>query len=159
MKTLLFALALFLLASCDNESPPISAGADPTRIVSIVAADGTRHDFRVELALTPQQQQQGLMNRTQMDKNAGMLFVFPRVEEKSFWMKNTLIPLDMIFIKKDGQIHKVHDSAKPNDLSSVHSDGPIYAVLEINGGVAKTQGIKAGDRVHHPFFGNALKTP
>lgn len=140
-------LALVFPAACKAEG-----NADPTRQITIVSRDGKKHEFRIELALTPAQQSQGLMGRTSMDADAGMLFVFPDEAERSFWMKNTLIPLDMIFIRKDGSIIKVHDSAKPQDLTSVKSEGPAFAVLELNGGEAKKRGIVAGDTAKHPFF-------
>lgn len=157
-KFILATFLAFFLFACDNggNSAAAGEGGDPTKIVSIISSDGIRHDFNVELAITPPQQERGLMNRTQMDENAGMLFMFPGEDERAFWMKNTLIPLDMVFIKKDGTIHKVHDSAVPNDLTSIPSDGPVTAVLELNGGIAKKLGIKAGDKAHHPFFGNAF---
>ena len=142
------ALICLLPAACRAEN------VDATRQVTIVSRDGKNHVFHVELALTPQQQAQGLMGRTEMAADAGMLFYFGKEDERSFWMKNTLIPLDMVFIKADGTILRVHDSAKPNDLTSVKSGGPAMAVLELNGGTAKKFGIVAGDKAKHPFFGN-----
>lgn len=156
MKLVLLSLLALFVSACDQLQDSSHVNSDATKIVSIISADGKRHDFNIELALTAAQQQQGLMNRTQMDSSAGMMFVFPGEGERSFWMKNTLIPLDMIFIKRDGTIHLVHDSAKPNDLSSVHSQGPVMAVLELNGGVSKKLGIRKGDVAHHPFFGNSF---
>lgn len=153
MKTLFLCLFTFLvLNACDGKAQ----GSDSIRPLSIITVGKKRHDFTVEVALTPAQQQKGLMNRTEMAKDAGMLFFFGEEAERSFWMKDTLIPLDMIFIGGDGTIVKVHDSAIPNDLTSVKSDSPAAAVLELNGGVAKTLGIKAGDKVHHAFFGNGF---
>ncbi len=94
------------------------------------------------------------MNRTELATDAGMLFVFPGEAERSFWMKNTLIPLDMLFIAKDGTIRHIHENAKPNDLTSISSQQPAMAVLELNGGAVKTMNIQVGDTVHHPVFGN-----
>lgn len=131
----------------------MTARAQDATSLSITTKDGNRHNFSVELALTPQQQQYGLMNRTSMDPDHGMLFVFVVEENRSFWMKNTLIPLDMIFIKKNGVIHHIA-TAKANDLTSVPSNGPVSAVLELNAGVAKSLGIKPGDVVKHVVFGN-----
>jgi hypothetical protein len=149
-----FFMALTLGLLCLVPSACRAQNADATKQVTIVSRDGKEHVFHVELALTPQQQAHGLMGRTQMAEDAGMLFVFPAEGERSFWMKNTLIPLDMLFIKKDGTIMRAHDAAKPNDLTSIKSNGPALAVLEINGGVAKKLGIMDGDSVRHPFFGN-----
>ena len=153
MKSLLLAFLLLGIGVCANNAQA-GSNSDPTRSLAIVSRDGKTHEFQIELALTPQQQVHGLMGRTKMAKDAGMLFYFPKEDERAFWMKDTLIPLDMLFIKKDGTIHSIHDSAKPNDLTSVKSNGPVQAVLELNGGTAKHLGIKAGDKVRHVFFGN-----
>lgn len=152
----LFHALCLVIALCLPATGFAQANADATRQLTIVARDGKSHVFHIELALTPQQQQHGLMGRTEMAKDAGMLFYFGAEQERGFWMKNTLIPLDMLFIRKDGTIGRVHDSAKPNDLTGIRSEGPAAAVLELNGGTAKKLGIVAGDTVHHPFFGNAL---
>lgn len=155
MKTFFLCfLAFFALAACDNKA---SAYTDGLKTLSIVTKEGKRHDFKIELALTEVQQNQGLMNRTEMPRDAGMLFYFSDFAERSFWMKSTLIPLDMIFMDEQGVITHVHDSAIPNDLTSVKSGGPARAVLELNGGVAKALGIKAGDQVRHAFFKNQMK--
>ena len=154
MKTFFLCfLACLALVACDNKA---SAYTDPLKSLTIVSKDGTRHDFKIELALTVAQQNQGLMNRTQMPKDAGMLFYFDNFAPRSFWMKNTLISLDMVFMDEAGVITHIHDSAIPNDLTSVKSGGPARAVLEINGGVAKELGIKPGDQVHHAFFKNQM---
>jgi uncharacterized protein len=146
--TVFLAFLCLLPAACRAEN------TDITRQVTIVSRDGKSHVFHIELALTPQQQEKGLMNRTEMAKDAGMLFYFGKEGERSFWMKDTLIPLDMLFLKADGKIAHIHDSAIPNDLTSVKSNGPAMAVLELNGGAAKELGIVEGDRVKHPFFGS-----
>lgn len=112
--------------------------------------------FHVELAVYPDEQERGLMHRTSMPEDAGMLFVFGTVEHRAFWMKNTLIPLDMIFISEDGTINHIHHSAKPLDLSKVTSEYPVKAVLEINGGVADKMGLAEGDKIIHPVFRNQL---
>lgn len=154
MKTLFLCfLSLMLLAGC-NEKKQAESSADPLHRLSIVTKDGKRHDFTIELAETPEARQMGLMNRTEMAKDAGMMFFFSDFVERSFWMKNTLIPLDMIFINEEGVITHIHDSAIPNDLTSIKSDGPARAVLEVNGGVSKQLGLGAGDQVHHLYFGN-----
>ena len=92
------------------------------------------------------------MFREHMDDTHGMLFLFPNRTFRSFWMKNTLIPLDMLFIDVDGRIKKVHHSAVPGSLDTIPSDHPVSAVLEINGGLAKRLGIRVGDIVEHPAF-------
>lgn len=155
MKLFLLAFFSFFLAAFGAQTN--AAGTDPSKQLTIVAQDGTRHHFKVELALTPQQQAHGLMNRTEMAQDAGMLFFFGDEQIRSFWMKNTLIPLDMVFIRRDGSVVNIHDSATPNDLTSVSSTAPAAAVLELNGGVAKKLGITQGAKVHHLLFGNALQ--
>ncbi|PZQ43723.1 MAG: DUF192 domain-containing protein [Micavibrio aeruginosavorus] len=163
-------VALCTLAACDDQkqaqtpvpdpavaetSDNSAQNADSTHVLQILARDGKIHPFTVELALTPQQQAKGLMFRETMAENAGMLFYFGGEAIRSFWMKNTLIPLDMIFIGKDGTIVNVHANAVPNDLTAIKSEGPAAAVLELNGGTAGRLGIQAGDKVRHVFFGNA----
>lgn len=124
--------------------------------ISIQKADGENLFFDVELALTPRQQARGLMFRTEMEDHEGMLFMFNDVAMRSFWMKDTLIPLDMLFIHPDGTIHHIHHNAKPQDLTSITSKYPSEAVLELNGGTADKMDIKVGDKVVHPYFRNAV---
>lgn len=149
MKILSFFAVLFLLA-CE----PGQVDKDPSSFVTIQTAQGQSYAFDVELALTTREIQKGLMHRTDLAEEAGMLFVFGGEAERRFWMKNTLIPLDMIFVRANGTIHHIHPEAKPHDLTGVPSNGPVKAVLEINGGLADKLGIRAGDRLIHPFFNN-----
>lgn len=155
MRILVLCLLALTIAACDEKASKASS-AEPSRQLSIVGYEGERHDFVVELALTPEQQQIGLMNRTSMDENAGMLFMFEGEAERSFWMKNTLIPLDLIFIKKDGRIARIHENSIPQDLTPMLSYEPVAAVLEINGGMAEKLNIFEGDTVHHVFFNNSF---
>ena len=152
MKIAFLGFLAFFLFACDNSTSAQSVDLNNVRNLVIVSRDGKEHVFQVEIALTQSEQAKGLMGRTEMDADKGMLFVFNGEAERGFWMKNTLIPLDMIFIKQDGTIHHVHDSAKPNDLTSVKSNGPVSAVLELNGGTTKRLGIQAGDIVKNAFF-------
>ena len=122
--------------------------------LSIRKQNGETLPFNVELAITPPQQAQGLMFRTEMAENAGMMFIFNLASPLSFWMKNTLIPLDMLFIGEDGTILHIHKNAVPNDLTSIPSKFPSKAVLELNGSTTDKMGIKEGDVVRHRFFGN-----
>lgn len=121
-------------------------------IVIIKRADGTAIEFEVELAITAEQQTQGLMNRPSMTKNHGMLFLFNNLSQRSFWMQNTLIPLDMLFLNRDGTIHHIHHNAVPLDPTFITSGRPAWAVLELNGGISKKLGIHVGDIVHHDAF-------
>jgi uncharacterized protein len=122
--------------------------------LTIESATG-QHHFDVELAQTPQQMAQGLMFRRALPADAGMLFEFDHDEPASFWMKNTIIPLDMLFITSDGVVADLHERAVPLLLEAITSDRPVRAVLELNGGTVERLGIKRGDRVVHPFFTKA----
>ena len=108
--------------------------------------------FTVELALTPQDQSRGLMFRDSMPRMAGMLFVYDEEQEVAFWMRNTLIPLDMIFVDQAGTVVRVHDEAVPGDETPIPSGAPTTAVLEINGGLADRLGIEAGDVLRSPIL-------
>src|SRR5262245_8080392 len=121
----------------------------------IVTAGGRDITFEVELALNDAQRARGLMYRKQLGPYEGMLFDFQQEMPVSFWMKNTLIPLDMVFIPADGTVKHVHANAVPLSTDTVPSRFPVRAVLEINGGSATLLGIKPGDKVKHPIFGNA----
>ena len=117
-----------------------------------IASKGGVHTFAVELALTPEQQAQGLMYRKELPEGQGMLFDFKREQEATFWMKNTYVPLDMIFIRADGRIHRIATNTVPLSEALVSSGGPVRAVLEVVAGTTKKLGIAAGDRVAHPIF-------
>jgi uncharacterized membrane protein (UPF0127 family) len=123
---------------------------------SLVIDTGARQiKFDVELALNDVERARGLMFREKLGPYEGMLFDFYREAPVSFWMKNTLIPLDMVFIAGDGTIRHIHANAKPHSTDTIPSEYPVRAVLEINGGSARLLGIKPGDKVKHPIFSNA----
>ena len=109
----------------------------------------------VEVADTNQTRASGLMYREELAPKAGMLFDFKREQPVSFWMKNTLIPLDIFFIKADGRIVNIAKRAVPYSERSIASDEPVLGVLETNAGIADRLGIKPGNIVRHPVFGNA----
>jgi len=154
MKTFLFALfALFLIvpvSACRAEEAGV-----PTEELIIMSKNG-KHKFDVEVAVTPQQLTQGLMFRSSMPEDHGMLFLFGMPEERNFWMKNTLIPLDIIYISPQGTINHIHENAVPHDETPLPSKGPTMHVLELNGGLTAKLGIKPGDAVYHGSFGNSL---
>lgn len=112
--------------------------------------------FTVEIADDPQEQGQGLMNRPSMPQFSGMLFVYPEPLMVSFWMKNTLIPLDMLFVDQDGIVQRIHENAIPLDLTSIPAGSPVLAVLEINGGLSAKLGITEGSALRHPAFDPSL---
>ena len=115
----------------------------PLRITSL----GKTHEFRVELAKSPQEQSQGLRFRTEMGPNEGMLFPYDPPRVLSFWMKNTVLSLDLIFIGPDRRVVSVAANAVPYSEASIVSDAPAIAVLELNAGRAKELGIVAGATV------------
>jgi len=117
-----------------------------------IKTSGSDYNLRVELADTDKEREIGLMNRTSLSPDKGMLFIFPKEQSVSFWMKNTLIPLDMLFIKADGRIDFIHHNAHPEDETPITAPGPELAVLEIAGGQAMKHGIKVGDIVKTPLL-------
>jgi uncharacterized membrane protein (UPF0127 family) len=113
-----------------------------------IVTDAGRYEFKVEVALTPEQRGQGLMFRRDMARDAGMLFDFGASPDRaSMWMKNTYIPLDMLFIRSDGRIESIAERTVPHSLEAISSRGPVRYVLELNGGTAARLGIGPGDRV------------
>ena len=127
------------------------ARADPLEALTIGTRTGD-HAYSVEIAATPATRERGLMDRRFMPMDRGMLFEFERDGPVAFWMKNTYIPLDMIFIARSGAVTRIVDRADPLSETPIPSGGPCAAVLELNGGVAAQIGLKIGDRVRHPFF-------
>jgi hypothetical protein len=109
--------------------------------------------FSVEMATTEEEKQTGLMYRKELPDGKGMLFDFSPEQQISMWMKNTYIPLDMIFIRADGRILNIAENTVPLSEALVSSAGPVRAVLEVIAGTTKKLGIAAGDRVVHPIFG------
>jgi uncharacterized membrane protein (UPF0127 family) len=149
-RALIAFVALLSLMSCTEDDPTVAA---PITSAVIRTADGAVR-LRVETADTDAEREHGLMDRTSLGADEGMVFLFDSPSDGSFWMKNTLIPLDMIFIAADGTVRHVHANAVPLSTDAVPSGGPVRAVLEINGGSAALLGIKPGDKVKHPIFGN-----
>ncbi len=123
-------------------------------VLSIETADGQRHRLEVELAVTGQQHAQGLMYRRSLAENAGMLFLYRGAGMLSMWMKNTSVPLDMMFIAPDGRIVDIAERTVPYSLETVSSRFAASAVLEVNGGTVARLGVQPGDRVLHRAFGS-----
>ena len=148
------SLALLAPAGCmaepaPNASEPVSSRA-PSGLDLIpltIHSGGRDHRFTVEVARTPEQQARGLMFRESLAADAGMLFPFVPPRPASFWMRNTLIPLDMIFIRPDGTIARIAANTVPMSEESVGVGVPVTAVLEIRGGRSAELGIREGDRV------------
>jgi uncharacterized membrane protein (UPF0127 family) len=138
------ALAALLATGCaPNKAEPGTPGA---RVVVETAA-GAKHAVRVELARTDPQREVGLMNRPKLAEDAGMLFLFDDTAERAFWMKNTLIPLDILFIDEEGRIVGIVERAEPRSERTRTVGRPSRYVLEVNGGWSAAHGVRAGDRV------------
>ncbi|MCZ7595209.1 DUF192 domain-containing protein [Hyphomicrobium sp.] len=118
----------------------------------LVPASGQEVPIDIEIAQAPEEKSLGLMFRTELADNEGMLFPYGEPRELSMWMHNTYIPLDMLFIRPDGVIHRIETRAEPLSDRVISSGGEVSAVLELPGGAAARLGIKAGDRVRHPLF-------
>lgn len=139
----------------------LAAGASAQSLVAfphsraeVVTGSGQRHAFAVELASSPEQLAQGLMYRRTLAADAGMLFDFGMDKPVSMWMRNTLIPLDMLFLAADGRVVGIKQRAVPGSLDIISAPEPVRGVLEVNGGTAQRLGLAVGDRVVHPMFGN-----
>jgi uncharacterized membrane protein (UPF0127 family) len=130
------------------EAPAPEVALEPLQVVTKKG----RHAFRVAIADDEEERNRGLMFRSVLDEDEGMLFNFFQTQPLSFWMKNTLIPLDIIFIAADGRIINIAANTTPYSLEPVPSAGPAFAVLEIGGGLSAELGIKPGDRVVHRIF-------
>lgn len=127
----------------------------PKERLVIVTRDGTRHEFMVEMAITPEQQTVGLMFRRSVPADGGMLFDWGSPRESTMWMRNTIASLDMLFIAEDGRIHRIAERTVPFSLATIASNGPVRATLELAAGTSERLGIRVGDRVLHPIFGTA----
>jgi uncharacterized membrane protein (UPF0127 family) len=125
-----------------------SAACDPGRVE--FRGDFGTAGFAVEIADDPEERAVGLMNRPAMPTGQGMLFVYERPQPVSFWMRNTLIPLDMIFMDDAGRVTRVHANAVPHDETPIPGGDGVLVVLEINGGLASRIGIGPGAEMRHP---------
>jgi len=116
----------------------------------VLKTESGDHSFTIEVASTNQERALGLMFRRSLPENGGMLFLYDRPQPAAMWMKNTLIPLDMVFISADGTVHRIEQNAEPHSTALIPSEGPVVAVLELNGGEAAKIGLKRGDKVLYP---------
>ncbi|MDF1717867.1 MAG: DUF192 domain-containing protein [Antarcticimicrobium sp.] len=140
------AALLFLVVG----AVPALAGCRADQVA--LRGDWGQAQFTVELAETPEARGRGLMFRESLPRGAGMLFVYEHPQHASFWMKNTLIPLDMIFADRTGRVTRVHGGAIPGDLTPIDGGPGVYAVLEINAQLAERYGIAPGTVMRHPVF-------
>jgi uncharacterized protein len=150
----LVSMLVLLVTALSRSSGGAELQQFATSELTIISATG-QHRFKVELAETPAQMTQGLMFRTSLAPDAGMLFDYRQPTTATMWMRNTLIPLDMLFVDGRGRIVNIHQRAVPQSLDVIAASAPVRAVIELNGGTAARLGIQPGDRVVHPIFGNA----
>ena len=155
------AVLLASLLSLSSLHAAAAQDAEPTAAqptlkqdhVSVVGQDGTRHDFLVELARTPRQQEVGLMFRTSIPAGSGMLFVWPEPQQSAMWMKHCPVPEDMVFIGTDNRVMHIAEDTVPYSLANVDSGGLAKATLELQGGITARLGIRVGDLVRGPRLG------
>jgi len=158
MLTLVLLLtmqAALLPAFATEPVPPVNLeplSNFPQTTLHILTPDARQHAFDIWVADSPAHREQGLMFVKELTDNTGMLFVFDRPQYVQMWMKNTLIPLDMVFIDADGRIDSIAVNAKPMSLKIIESRNRVLGVLELAGGRTAKLGIHAGDIVQHPFF-------
>ena len=143
-------VAAFVFSAFLALSASFSQAAEKS-VVEIVTKTGV-HSFSVEVVDNDADRAKGLMHRRSLPEGTGMLFDFHREQDVSFWMQNTYIPLDMIFIRADGRIHRIAENTVPLSLEQVPSRGPVRGVLEVIAGTSRKLGIAPGDRVAHPIF-------
>jgi uncharacterized membrane protein (UPF0127 family) len=147
----LFAAALPVAARAQTGPQPEL----PKEPLVIVTHDGKRHEFSVEMALTPGQQTVGLMFRKTVPRDGGMLFDWGAARASYMWMRNTIASLDMLFINPDGTIRSIAEHTVPQSLATIDSHGPVRATLELAAGTAERLDIRVGDKVLQRIFGTA----
>jgi uncharacterized protein len=145
-RFLLLPILCLLAVPALAQQPPL-----PKEPLTILTAGGPRK-FMVEVTRTPEQMEEGLMFRRSMPLDQGMLFDFKQPQIAQMWMKNTLIPLDMLFVDAHGGIVNIAANTVPESLDTISAAAPVLVVVELNGGVARMLGIKPGDRVEFPIF-------
>ena len=142
---------VLLIAACAGAGTPRDANGRPLEPLTVVTASG-EHRFMVEIADNEAARQRGLMEREPLPDDRGMLFQFPDVAERGFWMRNTPSPLDIIYIDPHGRIVSIARNTTPLSDEIIPSNGPASGVLELRAGRADEIGARPGDRVRHPFF-------
>ena len=123
----------------------------------MLKTDSGPHRFTIELATTPAERALGLMYRRALPADAGMLFLYEKPQPLNMWMRNTFIPLDMVFIGADGKVHRIESRTEPFSTQIISSEGNVQGVLELNAGTAASIGLKAGDEVVYPGLNGAPK--
>lgn len=155
-KILALSMVVMLFACSDEEKAPAQSVSNETVIISPETGN-VKSTFQIDIADTKEKIYHGLMGRTSMDENYGLLFdvsIAPKDSEIAFWMKDTLIPLDMLFIDDNGVIFYIHKNAQPNDVTPIYPPKRPRAVLEVNAGQTDKHGIEVGDVLKADLFGN-----
>jgi len=152
---LLVAVALLapVATLASTASPLLPLSAFPRERIAVETRSARRHVFEAWRADTPETRAQGLMFVKQMRADQAMIFVYEPAQQVGMWMKNTLIPLDMLFVDDGGCVVKVHERARPGDLDTIVAEVPVVLVVELAGGTAAALGIARGDRVVRPDAG------
>jgi uncharacterized membrane protein (UPF0127 family) len=142
-------LPTMVMAALLTFASTVAQGEPPTTVVTITSASGQAYDFLLEVADTEAQRQRGLMFREELPADGGMIFIYERPHVAAMWMKNTLIPLDMVFVDARGAIVHIAPHTTPHSLTPVTAGVAVKAVIELNGGSCDRLGIGVGDRVHY----------
>jgi uncharacterized membrane protein (UPF0127 family) len=145
IQRLIFICALLLIAS-------VSRAAELPRDIVLVEAGGSQYRFEVEVADDPAERAEGLMYRESLADNAGMLFLYPKPQPVQFWMKNTPLSLDIVFVRADGTIAHIAESTIPMSEDLIPSGEPVRAVLEVKAGTMRQLGVTAGDRLRNAAY-------
>lgn len=154
-RRLLALLALVPAVALAQSPEPTGPQPElPKEKLVITTRDGTQLVFNVEMATAPMQQITGLMFRTSVPADGGMLFDWGTSRDSQMWMKNTLVPLDMVFINQDGTIRSIAENTVPESLAVIDSRGPVRATLELAAGTTARLNIRVGDKVTQRIFGN-----
>ena len=151
---MLFALAPWT-GHAQTPNPTTAQPELPKERLVITTRNGVRHEFNVEMAITSDQQTAGLMFRTSVPAEGGMLFDWGVPRDSQMWMRNTVAPLDMVFINADGTVRSIAEHTVPESLAVIDSRGPVRATLELAAGTTARLNIRVGDRVQQRIFGNA----
>ena len=154
MKRRLFLLSLVTIPVLSARAEDIVTAQPelPKEKLVIITRGGQRRDFNVEMAIKPEQQETGLMFRKTVADDGGMLFDWGSPRESMMWMRNTIAPLDMLFINQDGTIRHIAENTTPQSLATIDSGGAVRATLELQAGTARRLGIHVGDKVEQRIF-------
>ncbi len=156
LPALMLLAGTFQAQAQDTASEPTQAQPElQKQALTVVSRGGIRHDFSVELARTPREQQVGLMFRTSIPDKGGMLFIWPYPQQSEMWMENCPVPEDMLFVDGDGVIRHIAEDTVPQSLAHISSHGTAKATVELQGGITAKLDIRVGDRIENKTFDQA----